>query len=199
MLLEHLHVSGSLTRAELTALMGVNRSTVAGAVAELVALGAAIEERPARASGAAGRPSLVVSSVPTRLQVVAAEVAVESTTVALVGLGGSLAARHAAPTPHGPGSARRIVEVVRGLVDDLQAGPDAAGVVGLGVAVPGASAARTGASDSPPTSAGPTSRSAACSRRRCRTCTWWWATTRTSGSSPNTAAGWPAGSRTSSS
>ena len=78
-LMEHLHVSGSLTRAELTARMGVNRSTVAGLVAELVALGAVVEERPSRASGAAGRPSLVVSAVPSRLQVVAAEVAVDST------------------------------------------------------------------------------------------------------------------------
>ena len=137
-LIDHLHVSGSLTRAELTARMGVNRSTVAGLVAELVALGAAVEERPSRASGAAGRPSLVVSSVPSRLQVVAAEVAVDNTAVALFGLGGSLRARCTAPTPHGPGSGRRIVELLRGLVDDLETGPDAAGVVGLGVAVPGA-------------------------------------------------------------
>jgi len=137
-LLEHLHVSGSLTRAELTARMGVNRSTVAGLVAELVALGVAVEERPSRASGAAGRPSLVVSSVPSRLQVVAAEVAVDNTAVALFRLGGSLTARRTAPTPHGPGSGRRIVELLRGLVDDLGTGPDAAGVVGLGVAVPGA-------------------------------------------------------------
>ena len=137
-LMDHLHVSGSLTRAELTALMGVNRSTVAGLVAELVALGAVLEERPSRAPGGAGRPSLVVRAVPSRLQVVAAEVAVENTTVALVGLGGSLRGRRVAVTPHGPGSARRIVDVVRGLVDDLTTGPDAAHVVGLGVAVPGA-------------------------------------------------------------
>jgi predicted NBD/HSP70 family sugar kinase len=137
-LLGHLHVHGSLTRAELTALMGVNRSTVAGLVTELTALGAVVEERPARGPGGAGRPSLVVSTVPSRLQVLAAEIAVDHTTVALAGLGGRLGERRTAPTPHGPGSVRRLVDLLRSLADDLQAGPEAANVVGLGVAVPGA-------------------------------------------------------------
>ncbi len=137
-LLGHLHVHGSLTRAELTALMGVNRSTVAGLVTELAGLGAVAEERPARGPGGAGRPSLVVSAVPSRLQVLAAEIAVDRTTVALAGLGGRLGERRTAPTPHGPGSARPLADLLRRLADDLQAGPDAARVVGLGVAVPGA-------------------------------------------------------------
>jgi predicted NBD/HSP70 family sugar kinase len=137
-LLEHLHVRGSLSRAELTALMGVNRSTVAGLVTELAGLGAVVEERPSRGPGGAGRPSLVVSAVPARLQVLAAEIAVDRTTVALAGLGGRLGERRTAPTPRGPGSAHRLVELLCRLSDELQAGPDAAHVVGLGVAVPGA-------------------------------------------------------------
>jgi predicted NBD/HSP70 family sugar kinase len=137
-LLEHLHVAGPLTRAELTALMGVNRSTVAGLVTDLAALGAVVEGRPSRGPGGAGRPSLVVSPVPSRLQVVAAEIGVDRSTVALAGLGGRLGPRRSAPTPLGPGTVGTLAALLRELVDELVGPADAGRVVGLAVAVPGA-------------------------------------------------------------
>ncbi len=137
-LLEHLHVAGPLSRAELTALMGVNRSTVAGLVAELTTLGAVAEERPSRGPGGAGRPSLMVRTVPSRLQVLAAEIGVDLTTVSLAGLGGELDERRSAPTPRGTATVGQLVSLIADLVADLVPSLDDARVVGLGIAVPGA-------------------------------------------------------------
>ena len=66
-LLDHLRVTGPLSRAELTARMGLNRSTIAALVAELAGLGAVGEERPGGMQTGAGRPSLVVRTRRDRL------------------------------------------------------------------------------------------------------------------------------------
>lgn len=68
-LLGHLHESGPLSRAELTARMGLNRSTIGGLVAQLTELALVREERPAGTQPGAGRPSLVVSACPGSAQV----------------------------------------------------------------------------------------------------------------------------------
>jgi predicted NBD/HSP70 family sugar kinase len=136
-LLTHLHESGPLTRAELTARMELNRSTIAALVSELAALGAVGERRPDGAHPGAGRPSLMVAPAHHRVQVLAADVGVDRVMVGLVGLGGTVVARRqrrqarAAP-------ARSVARLVGRLVDSLLADP-AAGphVVGLGVAIPG--------------------------------------------------------------
>ena len=63
-LLRHVHRAGQISRAELTSTMGLNRSTIAGLVAELESLG--ISERATPLEGAhqrAGRPS---ARPPTR-------------------------------------------------------------------------------------------------------------------------------------
>jgi hypothetical protein len=49
-LLGHLHIHGPLTRADLTARMGLNRSTIAALVNEMSALGA-LREGPRTAGG----------------------------------------------------------------------------------------------------------------------------------------------------
>jgi hypothetical protein len=92
-MLGHLHVAGPLRRADLTGLMGLNRSTIAALVAELAALGAVREERPEGTQTGAGRPSLVVQPRASRVQVLAADVGVGRVSVALVGLGGIVVAR----------------------------------------------------------------------------------------------------------
>jgi predicted NBD/HSP70 family sugar kinase len=137
-LLGSLHLSGALTRAELTHSLGVNRSTVAALVAELAALGAVEEERPAGAQGGAGRPSLMVKPCPERVQSVAAEIGVDRVDVALVGLGGSVLARRRHRLPTTTLEPAHVVAVVRVLVAQVLADP-AAGehLVGLGVALPG--------------------------------------------------------------
>jgi predicted NBD/HSP70 family sugar kinase len=126
-----------LTRAELTGRLGVNRSTVAALVAELVALGAVEEERPGSTHGA-GRPSLVVKPCPERVQAVAAEIGVDHVDVVLVGLGGTVLSRRRRRLATTSPPPRDVVTVVRALVGDVL-DDSAAGdvVVGLGVALPG--------------------------------------------------------------
>jgi len=82
-LLCHLHEDGPLSRAELTTRMGLNRSTIAALVSELVTLGAVREERPAGTQPGAGRPSLRVSLRPEHVQVLAADIGI--TRLVLVG------------------------------------------------------------------------------------------------------------------
>ena len=135
-MLGHLHVAGPLRRADLTGLMGLNRSTIAALVAELAALGAVREERPEGTQAGAGRPSLVVQPRASRVQVLAADVGVGRVSVALVGLGGVVVARRRrrfdAPSPDA------VVRLLTGAVRSLLADP-AAGrlVLGFGVSVPG--------------------------------------------------------------
>ncbi|MFN8080261.1 MAG: ROK family transcriptional regulator [Kineosporiaceae bacterium] len=138
-LLTHLHESGPLTRAELTARMGLNRSTIAVLVSELAALGAVQEQRPdaaAHGQSGAGRPSLVVMPAGDQVQVLAADIAVDRVTVALIGLGGTVATRRTRrQSDCGPDA---VLELVLALVEEVLADPAAGqSVVGLGIALPG--------------------------------------------------------------
>ena len=130
----HLHVAGPLRRAQLTALMGLNRSTIADLVAELVSLGMVREERGLQPG--AGRPSPVVRLRSDAVQVLAADIGVRRADVALVGLGGVIvASRRLPPGPSTPEAvARRVADAVALLRHDPAAGRR---ILGLGVAVPG--------------------------------------------------------------
>jgi predicted NBD/HSP70 family sugar kinase len=86
-IVRHLHLSGPLTRSELTARTGLNRSTVGALAGELAAAGLARESTPEERSGA-GRPSLVVSLETTKIWVLAIELATEALVAARVGVGG---------------------------------------------------------------------------------------------------------------
>jgi predicted NBD/HSP70 family sugar kinase len=135
-MLGHLHVAGPLRRADLTGLMGLNRSTIAALVAELAALGAVREERPEGTQAGAGRPSLVVSPRASRVQVLAADVGIGRVSVALVGLGGVVVARRRREvgTPSPEAVVRTLAAAVRSLLEDPSAGRH---VLGFGVSVPG--------------------------------------------------------------
>jgi predicted NBD/HSP70 family sugar kinase len=137
-LLGHLHLSGPLSRAELTARMGLNRSTIAALVAELGALGAVAEERPAGTQPGAGRPSLVVRP-NADLQVIAADIGVDRIDVALVGLGGKVVARRSHGRVADSPSPSTVVERLLRMVDDVRRDQAVVGgrVVGIGVSVPG--------------------------------------------------------------
>lgn len=137
-LLGHLHLSGPLSRAELTARMGLNRSTIAALVAELGTLGAVHEERPAGTQSGAGRPSLVVRP-NVGVQVIAADIGVDRIDVALVGLGGQVAARRHRGRVEDSTSPASVVDQLLHLVEDVRADPAAkvGRVVGVGVSVPG--------------------------------------------------------------
>ncbi|HEU5111644.1 MAG TPA: hypothetical protein VFT95_24155, partial [Micromonosporaceae bacterium] len=74
-LLRYVHVHGPTARSHLTAVLGLNRSTIGDLTSDLVAAGLLREEagraaRPgasARASGSGGRPSHVVSPESERV------------------------------------------------------------------------------------------------------------------------------------
>ncbi|QBI20616.1 ROK family protein [Egibacter rhizosphaerae] len=87
--LEQVHLAGPLSRAELTRLTGLNRSTVKGIVDELGAEGL-VMEGAAEPRKTPGRPSRVVRVCSERLAVLAVEIAVDFVAVATVGLGGTV-------------------------------------------------------------------------------------------------------------
>lgn len=134
--LGHVHRAGRLSRAELTSRMGLNRSTIAGLVAELESLGLAEQAKPSGARVSAGRPSVDVM-VRTGAYVLAADVRVDGLTVARIGLGGIVQARATGPVPAGRAPeaiSSSVVELMRLVVKDVD--PSAA-LVGVGVGVPG--------------------------------------------------------------
>lgn len=136
LLLRHIHQHGDLTRAELTAATGLNRSTIGALVSDLVALGMVTEYVPARRDRA-GRPSHVVAPRLDGPYVLAVEVAVERVVTAMVGLGGAVLARRETVIE---GAARVPRNVVKQIGEDLALLsvrlPPSSRLVGVGVSVP---------------------------------------------------------------
>ena len=85
------HLEGPLSRARLTALTGLNRSTVASLAAELISLGLAIEQPP-DPTNRVGRPSPVVAADP-RVLAIAVNPEVDAITLAAVGIDGRIPVR----------------------------------------------------------------------------------------------------------
>lgn len=138
LVLAQVHRDGALTRAELTARLGLSRSTIGALVADLAELGL-VEESVPSGGTRAGRPSHVVGPHPNGPYVVAVDVDVPHVTTAAVGLGGELLARHVisagAKRPNTPESAaEQILESVPKLAElaGLRGAP-----VCIGVSVPG--------------------------------------------------------------
>lgn len=129
------HLEGPLSRARLTALTGLNRSTVAALAAELVELGL-VEERAPDPTNRVGRPSPVVAS-DERVTAIAVNPEVDAVTIAAVGLGGRIAARRRIDVDHlvAPDEVARIIaDTIDGWRADELAH---ARFVGVGLAVPG--------------------------------------------------------------
>jgi predicted NBD/HSP70 family sugar kinase len=134
--LGHVHRAGRMSRADLTARMGLNRSTIAGLVAELESLGLADQAKPSGTRIGAGRPSVDVKA-STGAYVLAVDLRVDGLTVARVGLGGVVHARATGPVPadHDPYAiSASVVDLMRLVVKDVDHG---AALVGVGVGVPG--------------------------------------------------------------
>ena len=194
-LLSRVHVYGPISRAALTAELGLNRSTIGDLTGQLEELGLVREESPST-TRRSGRPSLVV--VPRRdVTVLAVAIDVDSINVGLVALGGAVIDQRR--RTHHPAShdVRLVVESVAQMAQDLLALPEAGRCLGVGVSVPGAVRGRpTAWCGSRPTSAGTTSRSPPCSPTS-SACRWTRATTPTSVPSPSTSAARPSASTTS--
>ncbi|MEO6700249.1 MAG: ROK family transcriptional regulator [Jatrophihabitantaceae bacterium] len=144
LLLRHIHQHGELTRAELTAATGLNRSTIGALVSDLVGLGLVIEYVPS-VRDRAGRPSHVVAPRADGPYVIAVDIAVERIVTATVGLGGAVHERRQIAID---GAERRPEAVAARIVSDAgwlaQRRPGVNGPVGIGVSVPGTVRRRDG-------------------------------------------------------
>src|SRR5664280_2853341 len=130
-----LHHGGPRSRAELTRMTGLNRSTVGAVVADLAELQLVCERMPQKGPKA-GRPSPVVH-LDHRTVAIAVNPEVDAIHVGLVGLGGRVLKHvrvEAADTP----SAEQVVQLATAAIAGMLSGQDRTlRVVGIGVAVPG--------------------------------------------------------------
>ncbi|MFJ4224086.1 ROK family protein [Microbacterium sp. NPDC089695] len=134
-LLRLVHEQGAQSRAELTETTGLNRSTIADLVAELVRLGLVGESVP-DVAGRVGRPSPVVTA-SSRVVAIAVNPEIDATEIAAVGLDRSILVRErivhdAVPTSD---------EVAAVIADRIAAWRDGAlaqaRIEAVGIAVPG--------------------------------------------------------------
>lgn len=136
-LLRQLHVSGATSRADLTALTGLNRSTVKTLLEDLVVAHLARESAPV-GRGGAGRPSIRVEPASEQVYVLALDIGVEHLTALRIGLGGVVLDRRSLQQGSGDYPVRRTLTRATRLVHALlDAAPPGARCVGIGVGVCG--------------------------------------------------------------
>lgn len=134
--LRALHAAGSCTRSDLGVLTGLNRSSVAAIVHELITAG--LVEEGAGASSGVGRPSLMVRAVPDSVAVIGWDLRADSSSAVVEGLGGTIL--HRWSKAHRRGStdpyevAARVVSGSSEIAEEL---PDHVVWVGIGCAIPG--------------------------------------------------------------
>ena len=129
------HLDGPRSRASLTESTGLNRSTIADLVAQLVAEGLVQEHAPDR-SRRVGRPSPVVAVDPNVL-VIAVNPEVDAVTIAAVGLDRGIPIRERIELDHLI-TPEETAELVAERVAEWRAGVLAGcRIVGVGLAVPG--------------------------------------------------------------
>lgn len=134
-LLRFAHLEGPVSRATLTAATGLNRSTIADLVGDLVGLGLA-EERDPDPSRRVGRPSPLVSAHPG-VTAIAVNPEVDSVTIGVVGLDRTVRRRERIEMTDliGP---ERTARLIGEYVDTWRSGDLAdAAIAGVGIAVPG--------------------------------------------------------------
>jgi predicted NBD/HSP70 family sugar kinase len=136
-LLRLVHVGGDLSRAELTALTGLNRSTVKALTEDLVQAGLLRESAPV-GTGGAGRPSITVEPESELIYVLALDIGVEHLTAVRVGLGGVvLDRRELTQTPKEYDVRRTLKRLEKMSAALLADAPAQARCVGVGVGVCG--------------------------------------------------------------
>jgi predicted NBD/HSP70 family sugar kinase len=130
-----LHHDGSQPRSMLTAQTGLNRSTVAALVGELVERGLVYESEP-DPTRQVGRPSPTVNA-DERNVAIAINPEIDAITIGVVALGGHVTKRIRYETDRPP-TAREAVNIstaiIEGFTDELS---ERGRITGIGVAVPG--------------------------------------------------------------
>lgn len=129
------HVGGAQSRAQLTAATGLNRSTIADLVAQLVSDGWVVERDPDPV-GRVGRPSPVVEASPKTV-VIAVNPEVDAVEIAAIGLARNIAVRERIESASLL-TAEDVAELIAAVIDRWRKGPLARSrLVAVGVAVPG--------------------------------------------------------------
>ncbi|MBF4462899.1 MULTISPECIES: ROK family transcriptional regulator [unclassified Rathayibacter] len=133
-ILRLVHRGGPRSRSQLTRLTGLNRSTIAALVGELVERGL-VREREPDALNQVGRPSPVVEADP-RVVALAVNPEIDAVTVAAVGLDAGVRRRlrRTASVPSAAEAALLAADAIAELLSEL---PEDSRIVGVGVAVPG--------------------------------------------------------------
>jgi predicted NBD/HSP70 family sugar kinase len=128
--LRQVHLRGALSRAELTACLGLSRSTVGALTAELSAAGL-VSEASAGDRGCTGRPSIMVRPEPG-VFVYALHVGTDQVTAARIGLGGAILDRAGAKSAPGTVTPTQLADTVAALGSRLRGAvpPDAVCVGG---------------------------------------------------------------------
>jgi predicted NBD/HSP70 family sugar kinase len=136
-LLRILHLRGPTSRSDLTALTGLNRSTVGALTSELALAGLVREVAPV-GRGGAGRPSIVVEPESDRVFVLALDVGAHRLAAARVGLGGQILDRRELRQHEADYDIGRTLRRIRRLTAEvLKGAPEGAPCVGVGVGVCG--------------------------------------------------------------
>ena len=134
-ILDYVHHGRAASRAELTALTGLNRSTVAALVAELESMGLLREGEPI-ASSRVGRPSPGVQP-DSRPVVIAVNPEVDAVTAAVVGLGARVERRIRRPVDSIPDPDAAVAIIASVVADLIAASPRDRRVAAIGLAIPG--------------------------------------------------------------
>lgn len=141
-ILTALHHSGPQPRSQLTAQTGLNRSTVAALVAELVERGLALETEP-DPTKLVGRPSPTVQADP-RTVGIAVNPEVDAVSIGVVGIGGKVLKRIRYETERAP-TAREAVNISAAVIEGMRGELESQHrVVGVGLAIPGLVSASDG-------------------------------------------------------
>lgn len=129
------HHHGVLSRAQLTRMTGLNRSTVGILIGQLGALGL-IYETPPSGGAQVGRPSPEVHPSPSTAAL-AVNPEIDAVTIGLVSLGGKVQKKIRFATDRIP-SAKEAVNIAAAVIEGMRTELDASyRITGIGVAVPG--------------------------------------------------------------
>jgi len=136
-IVRQLHGRGPQSRSELVARTGLTRSAIRALLGEFVAAELLVEERAAL-GGLPGRPSPVVRPVPEAAMVLALEITVDSSAVAVVGLGGEVLEHRRVEQPRNRTALDERLDDMRTLTAQLRLPASAPeSFIGVGVAVAG--------------------------------------------------------------
>jgi predicted NBD/HSP70 family sugar kinase len=129
------HHAGSVPRTELTRRTGLNRSTIAALVGELMELGL-VTEAAAEVTSQVGRPSSIVRTDPGTVAI-AVNPEIDAVTVGVVSLGGVVRNRIRYATEKPP-TVREAVNITSAIIEGIKGGFQGdTRIAGIGVAVPG--------------------------------------------------------------